>query len=195
MGRSMKNILKDLSILIPARNEMFLSRTIEDLLKNIRGDTEIIAVCDGNWPEPSVNDHKQVTLIRHSKSIGQRACVNDAARFSTAKYLMKMDAHCTVDEGFDIKMIEDMQDDWTMVPTMRNLHAFDWICQKCGHRWYQGPDPINCTECDNTTEFEKDIIWKPRPSPRSTSYRFNRNLQFDYFGQYKSKQKDGRATF
>ena len=35
----------DLSILIPARNEMFLRRTIEDILEHMEGDTEIIAVC------------------------------------------------------------------------------------------------------------------------------------------------------
>ncbi|KKT34567.1 MAG: hypothetical protein UW23_C0034G0006 [Candidatus Collierbacteria bacterium GW2011_GWA1_44_12] len=32
----------DLSILIPSRNEMFLARTIEDILSNIEGNTEII---------------------------------------------------------------------------------------------------------------------------------------------------------
>jgi len=34
----------DLSILIPARNEMFLARTIEDILKNSEGKTEVIFV-------------------------------------------------------------------------------------------------------------------------------------------------------
>ena len=35
--------MKDLSILIPARSEMFLSRTIEDILQHIEADTEVIA--------------------------------------------------------------------------------------------------------------------------------------------------------
>ena len=39
--------MKDLSILIPARNEQFLKRTIDDILENIEADTEIIAVLDG----------------------------------------------------------------------------------------------------------------------------------------------------
>ena len=39
----------ELSILIPSRNEMFLAKTIEDLIENKRGKTEIIAVLDGQW--------------------------------------------------------------------------------------------------------------------------------------------------
>ena len=74
----------DLSILIPSRNEMFLARTIEDLLQNIRGKTEIIAVLDGQWAKPGINDHKDVTVIYHSESIGQRAATNEAARLSRA---------------------------------------------------------------------------------------------------------------
>ena len=44
----------DLSILIPARNEMFLARTIEDILTNIEGNTEIIAILDGCWADPPI---------------------------------------------------------------------------------------------------------------------------------------------
>ena len=39
--------MSDLSILIPARNEMFLAKTIENILANIEGNTEVIAVLLG----------------------------------------------------------------------------------------------------------------------------------------------------
>ena len=61
--------------------------------------------------------------------------------------MMKCDAHCAFDQGFDVKMLDDMQPDWTMVPMMYNLHVFDWVCQECGHRQYQGPTPDSCEEC------------------------------------------------
>jgi hypothetical protein len=32
----------ELSILVPARNEMFLTRTVEDILAHAEGDTEVI---------------------------------------------------------------------------------------------------------------------------------------------------------
>src|SRR3990167_5481295 len=134
----------DLSILIPARNEMFLAKTIENLLENIEGKTEIIAVLDGEWTDPPITQDPRVTVIYFPESIGQREATNQACRISKAKYVMKIDAHCAVDKGFDVKMMADMQDDFTMIPTMYNLHAFDWVCDKCGNRWYQGPTPTQC---------------------------------------------------
>ena len=180
--------MTDLSIVIPARNEMFLSLTVEDILESMRGDTEIIVVLDGAWADPPIPLHEKVSVIHYPESIGQRASCNRAVSVSTAKYVMKVDAHCTFDEGFDTKMMSDMQDDWTMVPLMKNLHAFDWVCKQCGNKWYQGPDPTSCEECDNTAEFEQDVVWFAKKSPNSTSYRFDKKLQFQYFGEYKKKQ-------
>ena len=45
----------DLSIIIPSRNEMFLKRTIEDIIKHKRGNTEIIAGLDGACLIPLLN--------------------------------------------------------------------------------------------------------------------------------------------
>ena len=127
---------KDLSILIPARNEEFLAKTIEDIVSNVEADTEVIAVLDGAWADPPITHHPRVNVIYLPESIGQRATTNLACRLSKAKYVMKVDAHTAYDKGFDRILIEDMHDDWTVVPTMRNLHAFDWIC-KCGFTHYQ----------------------------------------------------------
>lgn len=182
----------DLSIIIPSRNEQFLARTIEDLLQNMRGDTEIIAVLDGAWANPPIPQHEKVTIVYHPKSIGQRAAQNEAAKISQAKYLMKVDAHCAFDEGFDVKMMQEMQDDWTMVPIMKNLHAFDWVCKFCGYRQYQGPKPEVCPECTGT-DFEMDVVWIAKKSPNSTAYRFNKELHFKYFGEWKKRQTEDIA--
>lgn len=184
----------DLSILIPSRNEIFLSKTVENILANIRGNTEVIVVLDGAWADPGVPDDPRVTIIYHSKSIGQRAATNEACRLSRAKYVMKIDAHCAVDEGFDVKILEKMQDDWTVIPTMYNLHAFNWRCKKCGNEWYQSPSPSCCyldgekkvvnPKCDNTTDFERVMIWKPRLHKKSLYYRFDKTLHFQYWGDF-----------
>lgn len=175
----------DLSILIPARNEMFLARTVRNLLDNIRGETEIIVVLDGAWAVPKVPEHERVTIIYHPESVGQRAATNDAARVARGRYLMKLDAHCSISEGFDVAMVGDMQDNWTMVPTMYNLHAFDWVCEECDHHRYQGPSGP-CKECGGDTA--RDILWKAKPSPKSTAMRFDRELKFKYWGDYKKRQ-------
>jgi hypothetical protein len=175
--------MTDLSVLIPSRNEMFLANTIADVLANMRGDTEIIAVLDGQWAEPPIHDNPKVTLVYHNHPVGQRAATNEAARMSNAKYIMKCDAHCAFDVGFDVKLIADCEPDWTVIPRMYNLHVFDWQCSKCGNRTYQGPKPERCEKCEGA-EFERAMVWKPRLSRKTDFARFDNNLHFQYWGSY-----------
>mgnify|MGYP007071610790 CR=1 FL=1 len=175
----MKNY--DLSILIPARNEMFLSLTVENILKNIRGNTEIIVGLDGAWANPGIVDDPRLTIVYHSEAIGQRAMINELARISQAKYVMKIDAHCAVDEGFDVKMMAEMHDDWTLVPMMYNLHGFDWVCED-GHRIYQAPTPKGCLQCGKP--MKREIVFTPRWNRKSCFYRFDKTLHFQYFGEF-----------
>ncbi len=184
--------MAELSIIIPARNELFLRRTVEDILMNMRGDTEIIVVLDGGSFGSSIPKHPKVKVIELSESVGQRAACNMAARLSQAKYLCKIDAHCAVALGFDTILMADMQPDWTCVPIMRNLHAFDWACKQCGDRRYQGPTPTSCPKCSNTTDFERDIKWIGKSNPQSTSYCFDSEPHFQYFTDFK-KRPEGKG--
>ena len=169
-----------LSVIIPARNEEFLARTVDGIIKNKRGKTEVIVGLDGEWANPSIQDHPDVTIIYYPESIGQRAIANQCVRLSTAKYIMKLDAHCILDEGFDVKMMNEMKDNYTMIPRMYNLHAFDWVCTKCKNRLYQRPTPKSCEKCEG--KMERDILWKPRFNRMSEFYRFNTDLRFKYHG-------------
>jgi glycosyltransferase involved in cell wall biosynthesis len=177
----------DLSILIPARNEQFLARTIEDILKHNEGDTEIIAVLDGAWTAPPIEDSDRVTLIYNPQPIGQRAATNQAARLSRAKYIMKCDAHCSFGQGFDVNLMAEIDYDWTVIPEQRNLHAFDWRCLGCGKQTYQGPYPTECGGCDNTNDFEMVMVWKPRAHTRNRHFRFDNTLHFQYWREYKKR--------
>lgn len=177
-----------LSILIPSRNEMFVSNTVEDILKNKRGNTEIIVGLDGQWAEPGIKSHPDVRIVYTSESIGQRAMTNRLCRLSEAKYIIKCDAHCAFDEGFDVKLMDAMKDNWTMVPTMRNLHAFNWLC-KNGHRRYQGPSGP-CQECKAPTE--REIVWYAKPSPQSNAYTFDKTMHFQYHKEF-NKRPEGRG--
>lgn len=179
----------DLSILIPARNEMFLARTIQDILEHIEGKTEIIVGLDGLWADPPIADNPRVTIVHVSEPIGQRAMTNQLCRLSNAKYIMKVDAHCAFDQGFDVKMMNAMTDDVTMVPVMRNLHAFNWVCPE-GHTRYQGPSGP-CTECGKPTI--RDLVWIPKTNPQSTSYCFDPEPHFQYFNEFK-KRPEGQGV-
>jgi glycosyltransferase involved in cell wall biosynthesis len=179
--------MNDLSILIPARNEMFLKSTVEDILEHSEGDTDIIIVLDGQWADPPIEDNPRITILYHSKSVGQRAATNEAAKLSNAKFVMKVDAHCAFDQGFDVKMMSNCEHDWTVIPEQRNLHVFDWQCNACGHRKYQGPKPTLCEECNKSEGFEMVIVWEPRPHTRNRHFRFDKNLHFQYWGAYKKR--------
>lgn len=185
----------DLSIIIPARNEMFLMRTIQDIQANAEGNTELIVLLDGAWADPPIItdpevDRVPVTILFKSTSIGQRAACNECAKVAKGKYVMKVDAHCAFDKGFDVKMLEFIKghDDWTVVPVMRNLHVFDWVCP-AGHRRYQGPSGP-CKECG--AETHRDIVWIPKTSPQSKSYCFDSEPHFQYFQEF-SKRPEGQG--
>lgn len=178
--------MPDLSVIIPARDEMFLQRTIEDVLENSEVDTEIIAICDGYWPDPVIADHPKVTIVHHTESIGQRAATNEGARISQAKYIMKADAHCSFGKGFDRILIEDCLYDWTMIPKQWNLHAFDWQCVHCGKRTYQGKVPGDC-ECANSPEYEMVMVWERRGNKVTYSWRFDSDMHFQYWRKHRKR--------
>lgn len=190
----------DLSILIPARNEMFLACTVEDILKNKRGKTEVIVGLDGVWADPGIPDHPDVKIVHVSESRGQRGMTNILSKLSKAKYIAKSDAHCAFDEGFDVKLMKAINghDNWTIVPIMRNLHAFDWKCMSCGKRTYQGPTPGTkgakfsvCEDC-KANNFKRKVVWYPKPSPQSTAYCFDPEPHFQYMHSMK-KRPEGQG--
>jgi hypothetical protein len=186
---------------------MFLTRTIEDILLNIEANTEIIAVLDGEWADPPIPQNERVNVLKLNKNIGQRASTNLAAKLSKAKYVMKVDAHCSFEQGFDTKMLrafEKAGDDVTMVPIMRNLWAFDWKCLKCGKKWYQGPTPTSCKETNfkktgkpcTSRKFTRKMLWVGKNNPQSTSYCFDPTPKFTYFEDWKHRpqyQKDKKG--
>ena len=176
-----------LSVIVPGRNEEFMRHTVDDVLDKSGNGTEVIAVADGYWPDPPLEDHPRLQMIHFSKAVGQRAATNEGAKLSRAKYIMKLDAHCKMDEQFDVKLTQDMQPDWTMIPAMHRLHVFDWGCNECGERLYQGTRPIKCAEC-GCTEFTKHIVWQERDQyAMTTVWRFDRDLHFQYWRKYNKR--------
>ena len=183
----------DLSILIPARNEEFLQNTIDDILKNIRGRTEIIVTLDGYLPNPGLKQDPRVTVIYNPIAKGQRAGTNQGAKIARGKYVMKADAHLAFDEGFDVKMLDaykKLDDNVTLIPLMRNLHVFDWVCPD-GHRRYQGLSGA-CEECGKPTK--KDIVWIAKKSPQTFTFRFDKTMHFQYWGELAKREENRRGA-
>jgi glycosyltransferase involved in cell wall biosynthesis len=110
------------SIIIPARNEVYLEKTIRDILEKAKGEIEVIVVLDGYLPDPPIDTKdNRVKFLHYPESIGQRPAINEAARIAKGKYILKTDAHSMFDEGFDVKLAADCEYDWTVIPRMYNL--------------------------------------------------------------------------
>lgn len=184
--------MTEVSFLVPSREEEFLNRTVNDLLAHCESDYEIIVGLDGYVPAEPLPEHSRLSVLYFPYSIGQRGITNRLAKIARGEYLAKVDAHCSFEQGFDKKLVEVADKDTCLVPTMKNLHAFDWVCE-CGWREYQGPERKNCPQCGGTN-ICKDVVWIAKKSPNSRSYCFDSSPHFQYFGDW-NKRPQGQGDF
>lgn len=117
-----------LSIIIPSRNEQFLTKTLKDILIKAEGEIEVIVILDGYWPaqDQIVNDSR-INYIHNPEPIGMRSCINAGVAVSRGKYIMKLDAHCMLDQGFDVKLIGDCEPNWVSIPRRKRLDPENWV--------------------------------------------------------------------
>jgi glycosyltransferase involved in cell wall biosynthesis len=90
------------SVIIPARNETFLSETIEDIFSKAKEAIEIIVVLDGTPAVSPLKEGPNLHIIRFGKPRGMRKAINTGVSIAQGKYIMKSDAHCMYDKGLDV---------------------------------------------------------------------------------------------
>lgn len=110
------------SVIIPSRKERFLNRTIQDIQEKFKEPFEIIVVLDGGWAEPI----EGVKYIYNKDARGMRTAINQGIAIAKGKYIMKLDAHCMVDEGIDEKLKAYHQDNWVQVPRRKRFDPYKW---------------------------------------------------------------------
>ena len=115
-----------LSVVLPSRNEQFLPHTIKDLLEKAEGEIEVIAVLDGYWPKESLPEDDRVRIVHKGEAGGMRSAINSGVDVAQGKYIMKCDAHCMFDQGFDVKLAADCEEDWVAIPRRKRLDAELW---------------------------------------------------------------------
>lgn len=121
-----------LSVIIPSRNERFLQPTIQSCLDNAEGEVEVIVILDGYWPEPPLKEDKQLKIIHRGESKGMRNAINSGVAIAQGKHILKLDAHCMVDKGYDIKLAADCEGNWIVIPRRKRLDAENWCIQDNG---------------------------------------------------------------
>jgi glycosyltransferase involved in cell wall biosynthesis len=157
-----------LSIIIPSRNEKYLERTIQDLLEKCTGEFEIIAVLDGYDPPERTIDPR-VSYIHRPVAGGLRNAVNDGVKAAKGEFLMKIDAHCLVDKGFDEKMTSVCEDNYIVVPRRYRLDADKWEripaevkmyvdYEKLPYPWNFNPPELHGFRDEERTRKNADIM-------------------------------------
>lgn len=174
-----------LSIIIPARNEIFLQKTIQDILAKAKGPIEVIPVLDGYWCDPSeIVEDPRVHYLHFGESRGMREVINSGARIAQGEFLLKCDAHVMFEEGFDLKlkegvpvyksMIEDGSDAFIVIPRRKRLDAEAWEVQDVGK-----PDVDYEYLSSPAYDGAKGNIWTERALERTDSkYDIDENITF-----------------
>lgn len=111
-----------ISIIIPSAKDPYLQKTIDDIRLKSEGDVEIIVVLDGTWDNVMWADK----VLFNPKREGMRNSVNRGVAASSGDYIMKCDAHCMFGEGFDTKLLTQIEDNWLVIPRRYKFNPDKW---------------------------------------------------------------------
>ena len=122
------------SVIISTINDPHLVRTINSVWSNRVNDIEFIIVNDGGKLLDIANsptllkeiDLGKIKVIHNSKQLGKRVSVNNAAKIATGDYLFIIDAHCSITEGWDIKLAMSCGDKNIAYSVIRDMHPETW---------------------------------------------------------------------
>src|SRR3989338_9907875 len=138
----------DLTVVIPNRNSPFTTKTIQDVLEKAVTNIEIVVNVDEQWPDPLFDD-RRVNYIHPGSPRGMRWGINDCVALAHGTYIMKTDDHCMFAPGFDKTLIENMQNNWIVVPSRYSLDAENWVIEtnrkpRRDYHYLCYPDPHKC---------------------------------------------------
>lgn len=123
------------SVIVPSRNEPFLTKTVQSLLAHAAADIEVIVVLEGYW-DPTLPADPRVKILHHGKAQGMRPAINHAVAMSTGQYLLKTDAHVMWAPGYDAALRADYhEDNWILTPRRYALDADAWLIDRANPKY------------------------------------------------------------
>lgn len=114
------------SVMIPARNEKFLNKTVKMLRKRATGDLEILVMLDGAPPVKPIAAEWDVRVLENEVAQGIGASTWEMAKHARGEYIMKLDAHCLMAPGFDEALKEHCDENDLVVPARYQLKDVGW---------------------------------------------------------------------
>jgi len=112
------------SIIIPSRNEQFLSQTVDDIFAKARGSFEVIVVLDEK--DQPLTPRPNLIVLKKEGTPGMKSALIQGIKASTGEYIMKTDAHCMFGDSFDTILSSECEDDWIVIPRRYSLEPKDW---------------------------------------------------------------------
>ena len=190
------------SVIVPSRVDQYLQRTIDDLSEKAEGEIEIIVVLDGYWPSPMLkNDSRVITLHQGTvhDNLGMRAAINAGVSISKGEYIMKVDEHVMMDQGYDVKLVADCQDNWVVIPRRKRLDAETWTLIEDGrpdidYMYIEYPyvKPLDKTQGLHGAEWKqrgferKDVLIDDTPSMQGSCWFLSRKYWDRIIGEMDS---------
>lgn len=83
-----------------------MNQTIANFHTAAEGEVEFIVILNGY--DQKVD--KKAKVLRYKDNFGERVAMNTAAYIAQGEYLLRIDGHCDVDDGWDVKMLEGFKD-------------------------------------------------------------------------------------
>ena len=122
------------SVIIPTINDPHLVRTINSLWGNSVNDIEFIIVNDGGKLLDIAHcptllkeiDLDKIKVIQNFKQLGRRVSINSAAAMATGEYLFIIDAHCSMTQGWDVKLTQSCGKKNIAYSVIRDMHPDTW---------------------------------------------------------------------
>ena len=191
------------SVIIPSRSAQWLRQTVEDLLNKAEGEVEVIVVYDGRWPEPEemLKDDPRLIQIHHGEihnNYGMRPSINAGVRVSSGSHLMIIDEQCGVDQGYDVKLKADIEDDWVVIPRRKRLEPENWSLVEDGrpdidYMYIEYPyvKPLDKTQGLHGAEWKRperaDILIDETPTMQGSCYFMTRKWWDKCIGELESE--------
>jgi len=200
------------SIIIPARNEVYttssgenvLQRMIRDVYEKATGDFEVLIGFDGP-PYLDFPHYPNLRIVRLPDVIGVKNNINMLAILAKGEYLFKSDAHCMFAKGFDETLLADMKDNWLVMPRFYVLDGKRWEWQDERHYDYFY---LHCPFTHRGFRFKAGGHWPQRTAEREgkpeylidetpqfhgSGWFIKRDFFLDYIGGFPVKDPFGHA--
>ncbi len=121
---------KGLTIIIPSKSEKFLYQTTLEVINKAKSNVECLVILDGyDIPEEEVVKDPRVRYIKRpfqTHDLTKRQGINEAVEQASYDYVMALDAHCILGEGYDKTILEETNENEVTILRRESLDAQNW---------------------------------------------------------------------